>query len=113
MIYNLIDDVAHAGNKDWGGGLSLHIWTCGVTFLAVICQLTGYLVSFLNYSYVCLTKRFKLERNKAQHLTPSFPPPYQHPLGVPLKETIELKPVSFPTTELKVVIFHSNELQPM
>ena len=45
VIYNLIDDVAHAGNKDWGGGLTLHMWTCGVTFLALVCQLTGYLVS--------------------------------------------------------------------
>ena len=54
VIYNLIDDVAHAGNKDWGGGLTLHMWTCGITFLAFVCQLTGYLVSFeqklhLNY----------------------------------------------------------------
>ena len=45
VIYNLIDDVAHAGNKDWGGGLTSHMWTCGITFLAVVCQLTGYLVS--------------------------------------------------------------------
>ena len=111
VIYNLIDDVAHAGNKDWGGGLTSHMWTCGITFLAVVCQLTGYLVSVelkLQLKNVSLhfgginNSNIQLERNKAEHLTPSFPPPYQHPLGVPLKETIELKPVTFPTTELKV-----------
>ena len=52
VIYNLIDDVAHAGNKDWGGGLTLHMWTCGITFLAFVCQLTGYLVRFEHWLHL-------------------------------------------------------------
>ena len=87
VITHIIYDVYHSGGMDWGkgsvllyfryfskriSGITNCVWTCGISFC-----------SFILLSCAIYQKKHK---STDFEVPPSFPPPYLHPLGIPLKE---------------------------
>ncbi|CBY11127.1 unnamed protein product [Oikopleura dioica] len=84
VIMISVDVVKDQGNRDWARGLTLCMYSCVLTFLAAVAQAVA--LRFFESSISTTDHEFSPTPEK------KIIPVFQHPLGVPLRESPKLQP---------------------